>query len=166
MVCRKTPPPPARCRRSTLPAVRNGSSGTGRGAGLPPQARGGGLRHVASGKIHRSARHLPRCRAVLLCSCPCCSKSIPVVLQVATTSPRWLSARPELTPRTTTKQMSRWDASHVKAFCYVYINQPLVGAELTTFLSLSAGGRCGVWSQHPHARHQRVVWLPARCAQS
>lgn len=46
--------PPVRYCRSTLPPVHNAGSGSGRGAGLPPQARGGRLRHVSCGKIHRS----------------------------------------------------------------------------------------------------------------
>lgn len=45
-------------------------------------------------------------------------------LQVATTSPRWPSARPELTPPTTTKQMSRWDA-RLPSVQLFHINQLL-----------------------------------------
>lgn len=125
LVCLKVPPLPTRCRRSTLLAVHNASSGSGRGAGVPPQARGGGLRHVAGGKIHRSARHLPGCGSFSFCLYPRCSQSIPLVFQVATTSPRWLSARPELTPRTTTKRTSRWDA------------RLLVGSFQVFFISIS-----------------------------
>lgn len=45
--------PPARCRRSALPPVRNAGPGSGRGAGVPPAAGRGGIRHVFSREIRR-----------------------------------------------------------------------------------------------------------------
>lgn len=44
---------PVRYRRRTLPPVHNAGSGSGRGAGLSPQAWRGGLSNVFSWQIHR-----------------------------------------------------------------------------------------------------------------
>lgn len=45
--------PPVRYCCYTLPPVHNAGSGSGRGAGLPPQARRGGHSDVFSWQIHR-----------------------------------------------------------------------------------------------------------------